>query len=179
MKKLKFMCLALVFAAVVSVLCACGKTEWILTEENFFFTLNNVQMFPERYLNNVFELNCYTYLITDTEGNTYLCGVRHCSSGYGCTCGNDTIIGFLLDYDGEIPEPVNQSDKNSVEKTWIHIRGTIETAERVQIKVYAYTDGVADPSKPTETISIPTLSVSSLTVLSEEEYKDLKPYVVN
>lgn len=167
----------LVSALAISAFCACGKTEWILNEENFFFTMNNVQMFPERYLNNVFELDCYTYELVDVNGVSYMCGARHCSSGYGCTCGNDTIIGFVLIYDGAIPAPTNQSDKNSVEKTWIHVRGTVTSGQHTEISVYTYTNGEPDMSKPAETIKMPTLTVETLELLTAEEYANLAPYV--
>ncbi len=178
MKKTRIICVALACITLLLAFAACTKTEWVLNEGNFFFTMDNVLRFPGRYYNNTFDLNCFTYQLTDVNGKTYMCGVRHSSSEYGCTCGNDKIVGFVLDYDGEIPTPINQSDKYSVEKAWIHVRGKITSEEYVKISVWAFTDGQPDQSKPVETIALPLLTVESLTVLTEEEYKNLQQYGV-
>lgn len=118
-----------------------GKKNYSLNESTFFLVMSNMLYFPEQYLGASIELDCFVYEVEDAvTGEQYSCGVRKCSSGYGCTCGNDTVIGFILDYDGEIPAAKNQSADNG-DKTWIHIAGGLESAEKVYVSVYAYQDG--------------------------------------
>ena len=159
-------------AAVIFV--SCGKSEeLVLTEKSFFLAMTNIQLFPHKYVGKEYELDCFTYKITDVNGVDYLCGVRKCSSGYGCTCGKDTIIGFILDYNGVIPEPRNQSD-NSNDKTWIHIKGRLESDEMTGVTVYAYSGDEIDYST-TEIINFLTFKVESLNLI--EDYSSLNYYV--
>ena len=80
--------------------------DYVLNERTFFKTMTNMLAFPSSYMGSDIELDCFVYELTDVEsGKEYTLGVRKCSSGVGCTCGNDTIIGFILDYDGAIPPP--------------------------------------------------------------------------
>lgn len=123
--------------------CSAGNDagRYSLNENNFFLVMSNMLYFPEQYLGASIDLDCFVYEIEDAvTGDRYSCGVRKCSSGYGCTCGNDTIIGFILDYGGEIPAAKNQSEDNG-DKTWIHISGGLVSAERVYVNVYAYAEG--------------------------------------
>ncbi len=164
----------LLFLAVSTVFASCGKTEeHILTEKSFFLVMTNIQLFPHKYVGEQYELDCFTYKITDTSGKEYYCGVRKCSSGYGCTCGKDTIIGFILDYDGEIPEPKNQSE-DSNDKTWVHLCGSLETDAYTDVTVYAY-NGEEPDYAATETIRFLTFRVETLTEITD--YSGLNYYV--
>ncbi len=137
-----FLCAALCF------LTACGgASSYELNETTFFRVMSNMLYYPEQFLGKDVSLDCFVYEIRDAEtGELFTCGVRKCSSGYGCTCGNDTIIGFILVYDGQIPKARNQSADTS-DKTWIHIKGKLESADKKYVSVPAYADG-----KPTETL---------------------------
>ena len=165
--------------AIVLLLClavalvACSGENYNFTEETFFLGLNNIQMYPEKYIGKNISFDCFTYRLTDTAGKEYLCGVRKCSSGYGCTCGKDTIIGFILDYDGEIPEPRNQSE-DTQDKTWVHLEGTLATAEKTEVKIYGYVGDQIDYNT-VETVVFCTFAVSSLSVI--EDYSGLAYYV--
>ena len=108
------------------------------------------------------------------SGEEYTLGVRKCSSGVGCTCGNDTIIGFILDYDGSIPAAKNQSEDTN-DKAWIHIAGKLESETPETIAIAAYTNGV--PNGQTEYIQMFRFSVSSLTAI--EDYSSLAYYVTD
>ena len=138
----------------------CGKKDYVLDEDTFFLVMTNMQYYPEQYLGADIEFDCFTYDLQDVNGNTYRCGVRKCSSGYGCTCGKDTIIGFLLNYDGTLPEPRNQSEDNG-DKAWVHLRGQLDGAEKTTIEIHAYLpDGSVDESK-TEQIVFLEFNVES------------------
>ena len=96
MKNFKVKALSLVLAALTLFIPACGKKDYNLTEKNFFLVLTNMWYYPSQYLGCTIECDVFTYEITDVNGEKYLCGVRKCSAGYGCTCGKDTVIGFIL-----------------------------------------------------------------------------------
>ena len=124
----------------------CSKAkDYVLTEDTFFLVMTNMQYYPEQYVDSKIEFDCFTYDLVDVDGVSHLCGVRKCSSGYGCTCGNDTIIGFVLDYDGELPAPRNQS-ANDGDKTWVHLTGRLRDANKETITIPAYLpDGSVNP----------------------------------
>lgn len=155
--------LAIVTFTIISTVCAltgCSK-DYFLTETSFFKAMTNMLYYPENYLNSTIDLDCFVYEITDVKtGVEYVCGVRKCSSGYGCTCGNDTIIGFILLYDGDVPAAKNQSEDTN-DKTWIHIKGTLVDAVKTYVNVYSYVDGVA--TEDTEQIYFYTFNVEELT----------------
>ena len=154
--------------------CSCGNKKYILTEDTFFLVMTNMQYYPEQYADSDIEYDCFTYSIKDINGEEYICGVRKCSSGFGCTCGKDTIIGFLLDYDGELPSPKNQSE-DTVEKSWIHLKGKLKSTEKKNIKIRPYlSDGSIDQTN-TETIVFLEFKVDTFSVL--EDYQNLKYYV--
>lgn len=158
--------LAIATLFIVTAACAftgCGvEQSSVLTESTFFKVMTHMTFYPENYLNSEIELDCFVYEITDAvTGTQYVCGVRHCSSGYGCTCGNDTIIGFILEYDGEIPAAKNQSDKTTNGKTWIHIKGALVNAEKNYVNVFSYVDGAA--TEDTEQIYFFRFHVTELT----------------
>ena len=165
--------LLIVLLLALLVLPACGSKSYDLTEETFFLVMKNMQYYPEQYVGKDVSYDCFTYRLTDVDGREYMCGVRKCSSGYGCNCGKDTIIGFILDYDGEIPEPRNQSE-DSVDKTWVHLKGTLPNAEKREIRIYAY-NGDAIDYDTIETVVFYDFRVSSLTLI--EDYSGLAYYV--
>lgn len=153
---------------------ACGGSDRLdLTEQTFFYGMTTIQMYPEEYYGKVISYDCFTYRLTDVDGVEYLCGVRKCSAGYGCKCGKDSVIGFILDYDGVIPEPKNQSADTS-EKTWIHLEGTLADKATEKIKIYGY-DGDKINYDRQEEVVFCRFKVSSLTVI--EDYSSLAYYV--
>lgn len=160
-------------------LCACSggskkRDSYKLTEDTFFLVMTNMQYYPEQYLDSEIEFDCFTYALQDVDGNNYLCGVRKCSAGYGCTCGNDTIIGFILNSDVDLPKPRNQSE-NSVEKAWVHLKGRLKSAEFTPVTIHAYlSDGSIDPSR-NEQIKFLQFNVESCEEI--EDYSNLAYYV--
>lgn len=161
--------------AVLGILLTGAGCDYVLNERTFFKTMTNMLAFPSSYMGSTIELDCFVYELTDVEsGEEYTLGVRKCSSGVGCTCGNDTIIGFILDYDGAIPAAKNQSEDTN-DKAWIHIAGKLESETPETIAIAAYTDGV--PNGQTEYIQMFRFSVSSLTAI--EDYSSLAYYVTD
>lgn len=162
-------------AALLLLLPGCGgPKDYTLDEETFFLVMTNMQYYPEQYLGSKLEFDCFTYELVDVDGSSYLCGVRKCSAGYGCTCGNDTIIGFVLDSDGALPAPKNQSD-DSNDKTWVHLTGGLRDAEKETVTIHAYLpDGTVDPDR-TEEIQFLVFEVESCELI--EDYSGLNYYV--
>lgn len=154
-------------------LSACRPKDYVLDENTFFLVMKNIQYFPESYLKSNLEFDCFTYELTDVNGVSYMCGVRKCTAEYGCKCGNDTIIGFVLLYDKELPAPRNQSEDTN-DKTWIHLSGRLKSADKLTIEIYAYTDGKQDTSK-TEQILMLQFVVSSCEII--EDYSKLHYFV--
>ena len=145
MKRIGWIALALLLCMLLTS-CGGGKTDgYVLNEDTFFLVMTNMQYYPEQYLDADIEYDCFIYELTDVDGNTYTCGVRKCSSGYGCTCGRDTIIGFLLETDQPLPAARNQSE-DSNDKAWVHLTGRLESAEKTTITIHSYlADGTVDP----------------------------------
>ncbi len=175
---LKKIALAVCFLCALGAFSACGDgnsepKHYTLTETTYFAVLKNMLYFPEGYLDSTLDLDCFIYEVEDVEtGVVYPCGVRKCPANFGCKCGNDSILGFLLRYDGEIPAARNQTTNDS-DKTWIHLSGTLENAELTAITVYSYgADG--NPTGKTEKIYFCSLQVDSLT---EIDGSGLKYYV--
>lgn len=170
---IKKLYLSILFLTVL-LLIGCGENKsYKLNEQTFFLVMTNIQYYPEQYIDKDIEYDCFTYLLTDIEGKEYMCGVRKCSSEFGCTCGNDTIIGFILNYNQEIPAPKNQSSDN-IDKTWIHLKGQLESLQKKEIKIYGYTNGVIDYSI-IETISMLSFNVECLEII--DDYSNLNYYV--
>lgn len=171
MKKL----IPIILIIVVCISCvACGPRDYVLNERTFFMVMTNIQYYPQNYLQSNLEFDCFTYELEDVNGNSYMCGVRKCSSGYGCTCGNDTIIGFVLEYDGELPAPQNQST-NDNDKTWVHLSGKVKSADKLTIEIRSYLpDGSQDPVN-TEKILFLVFVVNSCELI--EDYSNLHYYV--
>lgn len=138
--------------------------------------MDNIIRYPEEYINKELTLDCFTYNVEDVNGGITVCGVRKCSSGYGCKCGRDTIIGFILNYEnGEIPAARNQYE-NNVEKTWVHLTGHLASKQKTDITIYSYNpDGMQ--STDTEDIQFLTLNVESLELI--QDYQNLRYYVEN
>ena len=168
--------IAVLISLLLFSLVACGGSDRIdLTEKTFFYGMTTIQLYPEEYYGKTISFDCFTYRLTDVEGVDYLCGVRKCSAGYGCKCGKDSVIGFILEYDGEIPEPKNQS-VDTPDKSWIHVEGTLASAETVEIKIYAYENDAIDYDKQ-ESVVFCLFTVSSLTPI--EDASGLAYYVTS
>lgn len=166
----------LILLSLFSFVACGGKSDRVdLTEQTFFYGMTTIQMYPEEYYGKTISYDCFTYRLTDVEGKEYICGVRKCSAGYGCKCGKDTVIGFILEYDGEIPEPRHQSDDSS-DKAWIHVVGTLASAQTEEIRIYAY-DGDRIDYERTETVPFCRFIVSELTVI--EDASGLAYYVAS
>ena len=160
--KRKVALLAMLLACCLALsACASGKAkEYVLNEDTFFLVMTNMQYYPQQYVDATIEYDCFTYELQDINGNTYTCGVRKCSAGYGCTCGKDTIIGFILQSDTELPAPRNQSE-DSNDKAWVHLKGKLQDAEKVTVPIHAYLqDGSIDPNT-TEQIQFLVFNVES------------------
>ena len=154
----------------------CGKArDYVLNEDTFFLIMTNMQYYPEQYLESTLEFDCFTYELTDVDGNRYICGVRKSSSEYGCTCGRDTIIGFLLESAEPLPEPRNQSADNG-DKTWVHLTGRLKSAEKTEITIHSYLpDGSVDPER-NEVISFLSFEVDACDLI--EDASGLQYYVI-
>jgi len=165
---------ALLLIALLFTVAACGTPDrYDLTEKTFFYGMTVILDYPTEYTDKVISFDCFTYRLTDVNGKNYLCGVRKCSSEYGCNCGKDTVIGFILDYDGEIPEPKNQSD-DTPDKSWIHVEGKLASTEKEAFRIYAYKGDEIDYSV-TEPIAFYHFAVSTLTPI--EDYSGLAYFV--
>ena len=159
----------------MQVLVGCsGDKEYILNEKNFFLVMTGMQYYPEKYLYTNIEYDCFTYTLKDVNGVEYTCGVRKCSSEYGCTCGNDTIIGFLLEGEVDLPAPKNQSADNN-DKSWVHLQGKLKSATKKNIEIYAYLENGEIDTTRTEILSFLTFTVESATII--EDYSNLNYYV--
>lgn len=158
------------------LLTSCGSDKCVISENRFYLIMDNIIRYPEEYVNKEIAVDCFTYNIENVDGDVTVCGVRKCSSGYGCKCGRDTIIGFILKYEnGDIPAAKNQYE-NNVEKTWVHLTGHLESKQKTTITIFSYNaDGT--PSTDTEEIQFLTLNVESLELI--DDYQNLRYYVEN
>ena len=174
MKKTALICLLLLLSMLLTA-CGGGKDDqYVLNEDTFFLVMTNMQYYPEQYLDAEIEYDGFIYELQDVDGNTYTCGVRKCSSGYGCTCGRDTIIGFLLEADQELPAARNQSE-DSNDKAWVHLSGRLQSAEKTTVTIHSYReDGTIDPDN-NEQIVFLVFDVSSCEPI--EDYSNLNYYV--
>ena len=136
-----------------------------IPESNFFLVMTNIQYYPEEYVNKNITLDCFTYSVKDVNNKDYLCGVRKCTAGFGCRCGKDTVIGFILTYEGEIPEPKNQYEDTN-EKAWIHISGQLASKEKTAIEINSY-DANGNITEQTEVVEFLTFNVSSLETITD------------
>ena len=136
-----------------------------IPESNFFLVMTNIQYYPEEYVNKNITLDCFTYNVKDVNNKDYLCGVRKCTAGFGCRCGKDTVICFILNYEGEIPEPKNQYEDTN-EKSWIHISGQLASKEKTPIEINSY-DASGNITEQTEIVEFLTFNVSSLETITD------------
>ena len=147
--------------------CSKEQKEYVLNESTFFLVMTNIQYYPEDYVGKNITFDCFTYELLTTENETYLCGVRKCASGFGCKCGKDTIIGFIMEKDIGLPEPKNQYE-NTNDKAWIHVTGQLETDEKTTFKIFG-----ADNSE--EEVQFLSFKVESFSLI--EDYSNLHYYV--
>lgn len=144
-----------------------------ITESTFFLVMTNIQYYPEEYLDKEISLDCFTYNIQDVKGETYLCGVRKCTAGFGCKCGKDTVIGFILNYNEKIPEPKNQYEDTN-EKSWIHIAGKLTSKEKTKIEINSY-DSSGNMDEQTEIVEFLSFDITNLEII--EDYSNLAYFV--
>ena len=148
--------------------CCTGETkEYVLDESSFFLVMTHIQYYPEDYINKDITFDCFTYELTSTSGESYLCAVRKCSSGYGCKCGKDTIIGFIVSKDLGLPEPKNQYE-NTNDKSWIHVTGQLESIEKTEFSIYS-ADNTA------EQVQFLSFRIDEFSII--EDYTNLHYYV--
>ena len=151
----------------ILLLGGCGEKNYVMDENTFFLVMTNIQFYPEEYLDKELTFDSFTYQLTSVTGDKYLCVVRKCSSGFGCKCGEDTIIGFIVDQDLGLPEPKNQYDDTN-DKSWVHIVGEIKTTEKTQFEIF-------NKNKEPESVQFLTLEVNSFSII--EDYSNLHYYV--
>ena len=154
-------------------LVACQDNNCVIKESNFFLVMTNILYYPEDYLNKDLSLDCFTYNVTDINDVNYLCGVRKCTAGYGCRCGKDSVIGFILNYEGNIPEPKNQYDDTN-DKSWIHIAGKLSSKDKANIKMYSY-DAEGNKTDTVEEIQFLSFDVTTLEIVTD--YSNLHYFV--
>ena len=143
----------------------CQPNTCNITESTFFLVMTNIQYYPEEYLNKDISLDCFTHNVEAVNGQKYLCGVRKCTAGFGCKCGKDTVIGFILNYDKGIPEPKNQYEDTN-EKSWIHIAGKLASKDKTRIEINSY-DASGNISDQTEFVEFLSFDVSSLETIAD------------
>lgn len=144
-----------------------------ITESTFFLVMTNIQYFPEEYVDKEITLDCFTYNVKDVNNKEYLCGVRKCTAGFGCKCGKDTIIGFILNYEGNIPSPKNQYEDTN-DKSWIHITGKLTSIEKTPIEINSY-DSEGNILDQTEVVEFLSFDISSLETITD--YTNLAYFV--
>ena len=96
-----------------------------------------------------------------------MCVVRKCSSGFGCKCGKDTIIGFIVSNDVELPEPKNQYDDTN-DKAWVHVTGQIKSSDKTTFEIY-------NADSVPEEVSFLSLEIKDFSII--EDYSNLHYYV--
>ena len=153
--------------------CSNGQKSYVLNESTFFLVMTNIQYYPEEYVNKDITYDCFTYNIKDVNNKEYLCGVRKCTAGFGCRCGKDTVIGFILNYEGDIPEPKNQYEDTN-EKAWIHLVGQLASEEKTKIEINSY-DAEGNVSNQTEIVEFLSFNVASLETITD--YSNLAYFV--
>lgn len=171
----KLLTLLLIIPLALASFAACSD-EYILNETTFFKVMTNMQYYPENYVGKNIEVDLFMYSLADIDGNVYDCAVRKCSSGVGCTCGNDTVIGFIIEYDGYLPEARNQSDDTN-DKAWVHFKGQLKSAEKTAVRINSYDSDGNVVEGAYETVEFLVFAVEEATEI--EDYSNLAYYVVN
>ena len=164
---------ALTLLSSLFLLVGCQSNNCDIKESTFFLVMTNIQYYPEEYVNKDISLDCFTYTVKDINNKEYLCGVRKCTAGFGCKCGKDTIIGFILNYNKEIPAPKNQYEDTN-DKAWIHITGQLASTDKTQIEISSY-DADGNISDQTEIVEFLSFNVSSLETITD--YSQLAYFV--
>lgn len=170
--QIKYRFVSILLLPFLTISCANAK-DCNITESTFFLVMTNIHYYPEEYIDKDISLDCFTYNVKDIKGDEYLCGVRKCTAGYGCRCGKDSVIGFILHYDGDIPEPKNQYEDTN-EKSWIHIVGQLSSIEKTKIEINSY-DSSGNITDQTEIVEFLSFDVSSLETI--EDYSKLAYFV--
>jgi hypothetical protein len=168
---------SLIFLSLVLLVFVCGckkEKTYTLNEDTFFLVMTNIIYYPEQYDGSEIEYDCFTYKLTDVNEESYMCGVRKCSSGYGCTCGKDTIIGFVLESNDNLPEPRNQSTDDG-DKTWVHLKGKLKNSNKKTITIYAYNEDGTINKNQTEQIIFLVFVVENWSLI--EDSSNLNYYV--
>ena len=156
----------LVLLSIPFLLSSCSN-DYDMNENTFFLVMTNIQYYPEQYINKEISFDSFTYKLTSTQGEDYLCVVRKCSSGFGCKCGKDTIIGFIVDNDLGLPEPKNQYDDTN-EKAWVHIVGQIKSTEKTEFEIY-------NANNEPEPVQFLNLEIKDFSII--DDYSNLHYYV--
>ena len=156
----------LVLLSIPFLLSSCSN-DYDMNENTFFLVMTNIQYYPEQYINKEISFDSFTYKLTSTQGEDYLCVVRKCSSGFGCKCGKDTIIGFIADKDLGLPEPKNQYDDTN-DKSWIHVVGQIKSTEKTVFEIY-------NADNVPEEVSFLSIEIKDFSII--EDYSNLHYYV--
>lgn len=156
----------LILLSIPFLLSGCSK-NYDMNESTFFLVMTNIQYYPEEYIGKDISFDSFTYKLTSTQGDDYLCVVRKCSSGFGCKCGKDTIIGFIVDNDLGLPEPKNQYDDTN-EKAWVHIVGQIKSTEKTEFEIY-------NANNEPEPVQFLNLEIKDFSII--DDYSNLHYYV--
>ena len=169
MKKKFLKWIGVAIASILVPFCAAcaGPSSYTLNETTFFVVMTNIQYYPEEYINKDITFDCFTYELESTDGEKYLCAVRKCSSGVGCKCGKDTIIGFIVEKDIGLPEPKNQYEDTN-DKAWIHVTGQLESTTKTTFNISSNTD-------TSERVQFLSFKISDFNVI--EDYSNLHYYV--
>ena len=156
----------LVLLSIPFLLSSCSN-DYDMNENTFFLVMTNIQYYPEQQINKEISFDSFTYKLTSTQGEDYLCVVRKCSSGFGCKCGKDTIIGFIVDNDLGLPEPKNQYDDTN-DKAWVHVIGQIKSTDKKVFEIY-------NADNVPEEVSFLSLEIKDFSVI--QDYSNLHYYV--
>ncbi len=157
---------ALILLSIPFLLSSC-TTSYDMNESTFFLVMTNIQYYPEDYVNKDLTFDSFTYKLTSVQGEEYMCVVRKCSSGFGCKCGKDTIIGFIVNNDIKLPEPKNQYDDTN-DKAWIHVTGQIKTSDKKVFEIY-------NADNIPEEVSFLSIEIRDFSII--EDYSSLHYYV--
>ena len=82
-------------------------------------------------------------------------------------------IGFILNYDGEIPEPKNQYEDTN-DKAWVHLVGKLASETKTKIEINSY-DAEGNVLEQTEIVEFLSFNVSSLETITD--YSNLAYFV--
>ena len=155
-----------ILLGATSLLTGCA-VNYDMNEKTFFLVMTNIQSYPEDYIGKTISFDSYTYELTSTNNDKYLCVARKCSSGFGCKCGKDTIIGFIVDDNLGLPEPKNQYEDTN-DKAWVHIVGQLKSTDVTEFEI-------SGADNTSETVQFLSLNVTDFTVI--EDYSNLHYYV--